>query len=98
VTPSPVNRLRLFAGPNGSGKTTLVRQLAKEYSAQGLFHLHRFINADDILAQLLAPEGLSWVSLQTRLSWNRLRDSIIRGGRLRADHLFLAEANLKRGG
>ncbi len=41
-------RLRIFAGPNGSGKSSLVRKLAKEFSSQGEFHLHHWINADEI--------------------------------------------------
>lgn len=47
-----VQRIRVFAGPNGSGKSSLVRLLAKEFSNQGQFHLHRWINADEIEARL----------------------------------------------
>lgn len=86
--------MRVFAGPNGSGKTTLVRQLSKEYSPRGLFRLHRFINADDLLTELTSPEGLHWPSLNTRLTWPTMRAAIIAGKRVPATHPFLLRAKL----
>jgi hypothetical protein len=51
-------RLRMFAGPNESGKTSLVRKLAREFSPDGLFQLHNFINADDLDRDLHEGRGI----------------------------------------
>jgi predicted ABC-type ATPase len=53
-------RLRMFAGPNGSGKTTLVHRLAKEFSPRGVFQLHQFVNADEILLDLHSGRGVDF--------------------------------------
>src|SRR5205085_3831240 len=56
-------RVRMFAGPNGSGKTSLVRKLAREFTADGLFQLHQFINADSIFRDLQEGRGVAIESL-----------------------------------
>lgn len=53
---STKRRLRIFAGPNGSGKSSLVKALAKEFSHNGQFHLHHWINADEIELALRSGE------------------------------------------
>lgn len=50
-----VRRFRMIAGPNGSGKTTLVNRLRDDYSV----NFYSFVNADDILAQVLRTGGYS---------------------------------------
>jgi predicted ABC-type ATPase len=81
-------RLRMFAGPNGSGKTTLISRFAREFSAQGLFSLHHFINADD-LSRALKGDGIAFDAFGLDVTWHQLRESLIGAGRLRADHPFL---------
>lgn len=44
-----VKRFRMVAGPNGSGKSTLVKRLQDDYKV----NFYTFVNADDILAQVL---------------------------------------------
>lgn len=82
-------RVRMFAGPNGSGKTSLIRKLAKEYSRQGLFSLHRFLNADDILASLKAGQSVSLAGLPKIPTVAELCAALVRGGRVNAKHPFM---------
>jgi hypothetical protein len=84
-----VKRLRMFAGPNGSGKTSLVRDLAKEFSPQGLFQLHQFVNADDIYRDLHTGKTIAWGYGGRCLGRDQVREALISGGRLRQDHPFL---------
>lgn len=84
-----VRRLRMFAGPNGSGKTSLIHGLAREFSAeQGFFRLHRFVNADD-LEQALRGEGIDFGDYDLDVTWPQLREVLLEGGRLPADHPLL---------
>jgi predicted ABC-type ATPase len=83
-----VKRLRMFAGPNGSGKSSLVRWLAREFSAQGLFSLYRFINADDLF-RALHGDGIDFDAFGLEVTWPQLREALLGAGRLRADHPFL---------
>lgn len=43
-----ISRMRIFAGPNGSGKSTLARWLSRDYAV----NLYRYINADDLFAEI----------------------------------------------
>lgn len=94
MTPDPPKRLRMFAGPNGSGKTSLVYKLAKEFSAQGLFQLHRFVNADDILRLLRSDQGIL-LDLGYPVTAENVRGAILAEGRLAADHPILKAIELQ---
>jgi len=50
-----VKRFRMIAGPNGSGKSTLVTRLRDDFRV----NFYSFVNADDILAQLLETGAYS---------------------------------------
>ena len=50
-----VKRFRMVAGPNGSGKSTLVKRLQADYKV----NFYTFVNADDILAQVLKTGAYS---------------------------------------
>lgn len=89
MTPDTLKRLRMFAGPNGSGKTSLVRKLAKEFSPEGLFQLHRFVNADDILRDVRSGQGVE-LDLGRTIAAEDVRLALLAGGRLATDHPFLA--------
>lgn len=43
-----ISRMRIFAGPNGSGKSTLAHWLSRDYAV----NLYRYINADDLFAEI----------------------------------------------
>ena len=86
---SGAKRLRMFAGPNGSGKTSLVLKFAKEFSAGGLFYLHKFLNADHIFEDLHTGVGASLKFLPKTFSAEEIRGALIAGGRLSPDHPFL---------
>jgi len=83
--------VRLFAGPNGCGKTSLVYTFAKEYSPTGLFHIYRFVNPDEILAQLSHVDGLI---LDPETDLETLFAALRGSGRISADHRFFSEARL----
>jgi predicted ABC-type ATPase len=89
-----IKRLRMFAGPNGSGKSTLVRWLAREFSPDGLFSLHYFINADD-LARALLGDGIRFDEYGLEVTWDRLRESILAAKRLNPSHPFLASGQVQ---
>lgn len=85
----------MFAGPNGSGKTSLVRKLAKEFSADGLFQLHRFLNADDMLSALNQGTGISFSALPQPPQLDELRAALINSQRIHPDHPFLAAMRIE---
>ncbi len=89
MTPETPKRLRMFAGPNGSGKTSLVRKLARDFSADGLFQLHYFINADDLFRDLQEGRGISLDFLGRAISVEQVRTALVSGGRLQPHHPFL---------
>src|ERR1700733_209102 len=93
----PPRRLRMFAGPNGSGKTSLVRKLSKEYSPEGLFQLHHFINADELQRSLSHGEAIALNVLQRQVSTEEVRTAILGGGRLSPDHRFLQAVQVQEG-
>lgn len=71
VIPSPAGhakRLRIFAGPNGSGKSTIYRLIATHGS------LGTYVNVDDLLFKLLAPQGLSLQSFHGSLKSEDFRN------------------------
>lgn len=86
-------RLRMFAGPNGSGKSSIIRSLSKEWSPNGLFRLNHYLNADDVERALLS-NGLDLGRYNVDASWDELRHSLQRGGRLADDDPFFRDARL----
>jgi predicted ABC-type ATPase len=90
-------RLRMFAGPNGSGKTCLVRKLAKELSADGLFQLRYFLNADDIFRNLHDGTGIDLEFLGKTIEVEQIRTALQSGGRLPSDHSFLETMRIPNG-
>jgi predicted ABC-type ATPase len=97
MTPETQKRLRMFAGPNGSGKTSLVRKLARDFSADGLFQLHHFINADDLFRDLQEGRGISLDFLGQTVAVEQVRAALVSGGRLRPHHPFLEAMQLVNG-
>lgn len=81
--------MRMFAGPNGSGKTSLIQKFAREFSADGLFQLHHYLNADDLYRNFQQGKGISLELLGRMITVEQLRTALLGGGRLRADHPFL---------
>jgi predicted ABC-type ATPase len=88
MTPDTPKRLRMFAGPNGSGKTSLIRKFAREFSADGLFQLHHYLNADDLYRNLQASQGVSLEFLGRSFTVEQIRTALLSGGRIRPDHPF----------
>jgi predicted ABC-type ATPase len=78
----------MFAGPNGSGKTSVARKFARDFSANGLFQLHHFLNADDIFRDLQEGRGVALEPLGRAFTTAEVRTALVRGGRLPADHPF----------
>ena len=95
MTAENPKRLRMFAGPNGSGKTSLVQKLAKEFASNGLFQLHHFLNADDLLRDLREGKGASLECLGRTIGIEEIRTALMDGGRLRQDHPFIAGMEVK---
>lgn len=88
-------RVRMFAGPNGSGKTSLVHRLARDFSANGFFQLHQFINADNLFRDLHEGRGISLAFLGQDVAIEQLRIALVAGGRLSAGHPFLDAVQLE---
>jgi predicted ABC-type ATPase len=86
-------RLRMFAGPNGSGKSSIIRNLAKEQSANGLFWLRYYLNADNV-QRALASTGLDFSDFNIDVTLADLMHSLRDGGRVPDDHSFFASAQL----
>ncbi len=95
MTSDTPKRLRMFAGPNGSGKTSLIRKFAREFSADGLFQLHHYLNADDIYRDLQENRGISLEFLGLPLKVEQLRTALLGGGRLGSDHPFFDAVEIK---
>lgn len=82
-------RLRMFAGPNGAGKTSLVQSLAREFTPDGAFHVHHYINADD-LRLTLTDDGLDFATFGLKLDRRSVTESLLTGGRLASSHPTLS--------
>lgn len=89
MNPDTPKRLRMFAGPNGSGKSSLIRRFSKDFSPNGLFRLHRYINADDLFRDLQEGKGISLDSSVETDVLGQVRASLVAGERLRTAHPFL---------
>jgi predicted ABC-type ATPase len=85
-------RLRMFAGPNGSGKSTIVRKFSKNFSPHGFFQLYSYINADDLLRNLEAGRGIQFADFGLSMTMDAIRDELVGGRRIAADHPFLTSA------
>lgn len=94
MTLSPAKRLRMFAGPNGSGKSSIIGGLAKERSAEGLFWLNHYLNADDVERKLVSS-GLDLADFNIKASLAKLRRVLRKGGRLADKHSFFHTAKLR---
>jgi predicted ABC-type ATPase len=86
----------MFAGPNGSGKTSLVRSLSREFSPDGLFQLHYFLNADDLLSQLQSGTGVSLRFLGRIPSVAAIRADLLQGNRLDRKHPIFSTLRIEQ--
>lgn len=92
-----VPRLRMFAGPNGSGKSSLIRLFAREFSANGLFQLHHYINADDLLRDLQSSEGIPFGRFGLSVTGDELRANLEQSNRVVENHPFLSSLKITNG-
>ncbi len=97
MDPAAPKRLRMFAGPNGSGKTTLARRFAVEFSTSGLFHLYRFVNADEIYETLRSGGAVPLEGPWAAANVDEVRAALVQVGRLQADHPMLVTLHLEEG-
>jgi predicted ABC-type ATPase len=86
-------RLRMIAGPNGSGKSSIIRNLAKERSADGVFRLNHYLNADDV-ERALVSTGFDVAQFDVEVTLPDLFDALRAGNRLADDHPFFTTAHL----
>ncbi len=61
-----IYRLRMFAGPNGSGKSTLIKRLEEK------FNMGYFLNADDILSNLLKRNYINLIHFNLNITNDEL--------------------------
>jgi predicted ABC-type ATPase len=94
VSTPAIKRLRMIAGPNGSGKSSIIRNLARERSTDGVFHLNHYLNADDI-ERALVSTGFDLAAIDVDLSLDRLLQALHTGARIREDHPFFASARME---
>lgn len=87
-------RLRMIAGPNGSGKSSIIRNLAKERSANGVFRLNHYLNADDV-ERALASSGLDLAQYGIDVSLEELFAVLREGKRIPDEHRFFTTARLE---
>ena len=92
-----MRRLRMFAGPNGSGKSSVVRRFSREYTAAGLFSLHRYINADDLLVELNTGRPVPLSRLDVSLKTDELRSAMLAGGRITAEQIERSDLRVETG-
>ena len=66
-----------------------MRELAKDYSPNGLFYLRHYINADDFLRDLQSGTGINLGRFNLSVTREQLRAALQTFGRIRSDHPFL---------
>ena len=94
MNPDRPKRLRMIAGPNGSGKSSIIRNLAKERSADGVFWLNHYLNADDV-ERCLISTGLDLSQFELEITLSELCDALREGKRIPLDHPFFTSAKLE---
>lgn len=94
MNPDRPKRLRMIAGPNGSGKSSIIRNLAKERSADGVFWLNHYLNADDVERGLIST-GLDLSQFDLEITLPELCDALREGKRIPHDHPFFTTAKLE---
>ena len=87
-------RLRMIAGPNGSGKSSIIRNLAREWSHDGVFSLNYYLNADNI-ERALVSTGLDLSEFDLQFTFAELCDALRKGRRIPNNHAFYATAKLE---
>ncbi|HEY7425131.1 MAG TPA: hypothetical protein VH682_12950 [Gemmataceae bacterium] len=75
----------------------MVHKLARDFSADGLFQLHHFLNADDLFRDFQEGRGVSLDFLERTIAVEQVRRALVGGGRLRADHPFLQAVQVANG-
>ena len=94
MNPDRPKRLRMIAGPNGSGKSSIIRNLAKERSADGVFWLNHYLNADDV-ERCLISTGLDLSQFELEITLSELCDALREGKRIPLNHPFFTSAKLE---
>ena len=87
-------RLRMIAGPNGSGKSSIIRNLAREWSPNGVFSLNYYLNADNI-ERALVSTGLDLSEFDVQFTFAELCDALRKGQRIPNDHPFFTTAKIE---
>lgn len=70
--------------------------LAKEYSSTGLFHLGRYVNADELLQKLKSGVGIPFDEFGLTVVEAQFRDRLISGHRLPPEHPFLSSFRIEK--